>query len=337
VIGIALNLWITFPFISGLTWAFGFAVAARPVHRWMRSRVRRPGLAAGLAVLIVTLALVIPAIFLVWQIGSQAGNAATGMHRYLDSDEWERLAKRYPPVARVWKRVEANVNIKEQGHKVLDFAQKTVVSWMGSAVSGAIQVLIALFALFYFFRDQDLIVREMRSIMPLSERETDHLFKQLRDTTHATIYGTFVVSSVQGFLGGLMFWILGLPGPLIWGTAMGLLAIIPVAGAFIIWFPAAVFLASQGALIKALIMCIWGSCVVGLVDNLLYPILVGNELRLHTLPVFIAIVGGIVTFGASGMVLGPVIMAGTLAIFDILKRRTAHGRSAKQEVADKAA
>ena len=100
-----------------------------------------------------------------------------------------------------------------------------------------------------------------------------------------------------------MFWWLGLPAPILWGAVMGLLAIVPVLGAFVVWLPAAKFLAASGRWGKAVILLLWGTVVVGLIDNLLYPILVGKRLRLHTVPVFFAIVGGLAVFGAAGMIL----------------------------------
>jgi len=157
--------------------------------------------------------------------------------------------------------------------------------------------------------------------------------QRVSDTVYATIYGTLVVAAIQGALGGLMFWWLGLPGPILWGAAMALLAVIPVLGAFVIWVPAAIFLAATGAVGKALILTAWGSIVVGLIDNLLYPVLVGNRLRLHTVPVFFSIVGGLMFFGAAGLVLGPVVLALTMAVIDIWRRRTAHGKAAEEEVA----
>jgi predicted PurR-regulated permease PerM len=335
--GIALNIWIARPFIPGLTWAFAFAVIANPLHGWISSHVKRPGLAAGLSVTTVALALVLPVTFLVWQIGQQAGEFAMIVQQYMESGQLQSQLARYPYVAEIWEGIQETFDIRQEAQRLVAFVQGTLIGWMGSAVSGVVQLLIALFALFYFFRDEDSVVRGVRSVMPMSRAETDQLFRDIRDATHATVYGTLVVASVQGFLGGLMFWFLGLHAPLIWGAAMGLLAIIPILGAFVIWFPAALLLATQGAWIKALILIAWGSIVVGLIDNLLYPILVGNRLRMHTLPVFIAIVGGLLTFGASGIVLGPVILAGTIAVMDILRRRTAYGRSAKQETTTRAA
>jgi predicted PurR-regulated permease PerM len=111
---------------------------------------------------------------------------------------------------------------------------------------------------------------------------------------------------------------------------MALLAVIPVLGAFVIWAPAAVMLAAQGHWGQAIILTLWGTVVIGLIDNLLYPVLVGKEMKLHTAPVFIAIVGGLFVFGTAGIVLGPVAFASTLALLDVLRRRTIGNRSAQE-------
>ncbi len=183
--------------------------------------------------------------------------------------------------------------------------------------------------LFYLFRDRREALGTLRSLVPLSKVETDRVLARMSDTIHATVFGTLVVAAVQGALGGLMFWWLGLPAPILWGAVMALLAVVPVLGAFVIWVPAAIFLAASGQWGKAAILAAWGGVVIAMVDNLLYPILVGNRLRLHTVPVFFSIVGGLAIFGASGLIIGPVILALTDAILEIWRRRTADGRPAE--------
>jgi len=145
----------------------------------------------------------------------------------------------------------------------------------------------------------------------------NRLFDNVSDTVHATLYGTLVVAVVQGTLGGLMFWWLDLAAPLLWGIVMGLLAVVPVLGAFIIWIPAAIFLVLEGSGEKALLLALWGGIVVGGIDNLLYPMLVGRRLKMHTVIAFISIVGGLIVFGPSGLILGPVIFTITRLLLDI--------------------
>ena len=119
----------------------------------------------------------------------------------------------------------------------------------------------------------------------MTAEESDYFFERVRGMTYATISGTLVVSLIQGGLGGLMFLILGLPSPLLWGVAMAVMAMLPGLGTLAIWLPAVVVLAAQGHWTKAMILFGWGALVVSTIDNLLYPMLVGREGRLHTLPV----------------------------------------------------
>src|SRR5215207_5997857 len=152
----------------------------------------------------------------------------------------------------------------------------------------------------------------LKHMSPLSAAEMDKLIDRVVDTVYATLYGTVAVAAVQGTLGGLIFWWLGLPAPLLWGLVMGLLAVVPVLGAFIVWVPTAIFLALDGDWGKAVTLTLWGGVVVGGIDNMLYPMLVGDRLRLHTIPAFIAVVGGLILFGPSGLLLGPSVVAITL-------------------------
>jgi predicted PurR-regulated permease PerM len=191
-------------------------------------------------------------------------------------------------------------------------------------------VLISLFVLFYLYRDEERAVAALTRFSPLTRSETNRLLRRLNDTIHATIFGTAVVAIIQGTLGGLIFWAVGLPGAVLWGTVMALLAIVPYLGAFVVWAPAAVILAAEGQWGKSLILIAWGTIVIGLIDNLIYPILVGNRMRLHTVVAFFAIVGGIVLFGASGLVLGPVLVSLTTFLLETWRRRTAAGRTADE-------
>ena len=125
-----------------------------------------------------------------------------------------------------------------------------------------------------------------------------------------------------------MFWWLNLPAPFLWGVVMGVLAVIPVLGAFIVWIPAALFLVLEGDWGKAVILSVWGGVVVGGIDNLIYPVLVGNRLRMHTVIAFVSVVGGLIAFGPSGVVLGPVTVSVTGALLRAWRERAGTGWTA---------
>lgn len=328
-IGVGLCAIIVSPFVPGLVWALSLAVVALPVHRRVAQWIRMPTLAAAVSTLAVTLMLLVPALVIAWQVGNQVAERVDQVQHLIESGAVDQMLQRFPPAARLYRAVNGgSEGAPPQATDLVQPAASTASAWLQAAGAAVVQILIALFVLFFLFRDRQQALDLVRSLMPMSDGETDYFFEQIRSMTHATIYGTLVVSAIQGGLGGLMFALLGIPGALLWGLAMALLSIIPSAGAFVIWIPAALILAAQGEAAKAIVLAAWGALAVGTIDNLLYPLLVGKEVRLHTLPVFLAIVGGLVTFGAAGIVIGPVVLAATIALIDILRRRTAHGRSA---------
>jgi predicted PurR-regulated permease PerM len=130
-----------------------------------------------------------------------------------------------------------------------------------------------------------------------------------------------LVGMVQGMLGGLMFWWLDLPGAWFWAIVMGLLSIVPVLGPPLVWVPAALVLLLHGEWGQASLLLVWGAAVVGLADNLLYPVVVGRYLRLHTVPLLVALIGGVVVFGGVGFFLGPVVLAVTVTMLEIWRAR----------------
>jgi predicted PurR-regulated permease PerM len=195
----------------------------------------------------------------------------------------------------------------------------------GSIVKGSVMQLIGIcltfYLLFFFLRDRVAALNAVRALTPLANQDIDRMFERVGDTIYATVYGTLAVAAVQGFLGGLMFWWLDLSVPLLWGVVMALLAVVPVLGAFVVWTPAAIYLALEGNWVDAVILAAWGMFVVGTIDNLMRPVLVGNRLKLHTVLAFISVVGGLILFGAAGLILGPVALTITMELLNIWRNR----------------
>ncbi|HEX5733580.1 MAG TPA: AI-2E family transporter [Blastocatellia bacterium] len=323
---------LVLPFLPALAWALALAVVAHPLHEWIARRIHQANIAAGLSVIIVTIILVAPALFVTERLVREAASGVEIMNAETATGRWRAAVERNPRLAPILHWVETQIDVQGEAQRAVD----TIISRLSSFVTGSIwmivELMITLFTLFFFFRDRRAVLRAMRSLVPLSEPETDEVFSRVADTISATIYGTLVVAFVQGALGGLMFWWLGLPAPLLWGVVMALLAIVPVLGPFVVWVPAAIFLALEGNWGKALILTALGVGVIAVIDNLLYPMLVGKKMRLHTLPVFFAILGGLALFGPSGLILGPVTLAITVALVDVWRRRTAGGRAAEEGV-----
>jgi predicted PurR-regulated permease PerM len=318
------------PFVTPLAWALALAVVAHPVYGWLARRIKKPGLAAGIAVFAIAVVLAALVLFVGQSLVSSIASASQSSQSFFQNGQWREQLERIPWLGSLLTSLEQQVNLSGQLQGMAGEVGKRVSEFAAGSAWVFVEVLLTFFVLFYLLRDRREALGTLRSLVPLSEKETNKVFTRVADTIYATIFGTLTVAAVQGALGGLIFWWLGLPAPILWGAVMGLLAIVPVLGAFVVWLPVSIFLAASGQWGKAVILVVWGTVVVGLIDNLLYPILVGKRLRLHTVPVFFAIVGGLAVFGAAGLILGPVILALTDAILEIWRRRTAGGRPAEE-------
>jgi predicted PurR-regulated permease PerM len=309
------------PLLPALTWALALAVVAWPIHRWILTRVQRPNVAAGLSLLVVTLILVIPLAILVTQLGHEARATVERVrHTSEEGGIRAKLAETNPRLTPVIDWLIDNVDLAAETRHLAEALTGGAANLARGSMEAVLQTLVMLFALFYFFRDRDSFMGEVHSLAPLSRLETERLRKRVHDTVEATLYGRLLMAAIQGALGGLMFWWLGLPAPILWGVVMAVLSVLPMLGTFVIWVPVAIFLAVQGEWGKAMILTAWGTLVIAMVDNILYPIMVGDRLQLHSLVVFVSLVGGIAVFGGAGVVLGPVVAALTDGLLDLWRK-----------------
>jgi predicted PurR-regulated permease PerM len=315
---------LVLPFIPPIVWAVTAAVITHRLSQWVGRHVKSPDAKAGICVTVVALVVLLPAVLVIVTAAQQVAIAV---------QEWDAIAqgaaewvKNHPALAKVW----AEFDLTAEAPALIDRLRPSAVAAVSTPLYLAVQTALMLFVLYFLYRDEDLAIESLRSILPLSERETARLLQRVDDTIHATIFGTVTVAMVQGIMGGVMFGFLGIQGAALWALIMGLLAIIPYLGTFVIWGPTAALLATQGEWGKAAILVAWGALAIGLIDNLLYPYLVGQRLRQHTVVAFVAILGGVSLFGATGIVLGPVVVSLMFFLLDLWRRRTEHGASAER-------
>ena len=326
VLGIYLCYKIALPFLSVLVWALTLAVMFSPLQRWLESKLKHPNFAALISILLIGLIVIIPTVLIGEQLLTQVVKGTQQIETKLNSGEWRRVLEAQPQFAPIVAKIEQYVNIPD----IIKTLNTKLGNAAGAIVKGSIFQLVGFILIFYmlFFllRDRHWALQSIASLSPLSQAEMDKLFNRVGDTIHAIIYGTCAIAVVQGTLGGLMFWWLDLPAPFLWGLIMSFLAIVPMLGASIIWAPAALFLALEGNWGSALILTFWGMLIVGTIDNLLRPVFIGNRLKLHTILAFISVIGGLLQFGAAGLILGPVTLAVTIALLEIwFKRNAAEG------------
>lgn len=305
------------PFASAIIWAVALAIVADPAYCWIRSRLRNANLAAGIAVLLVLLLIVLPLVLIAQQVAQEAASVVTLARSPEVRAHWAARLYALPGADRVVQLLRSRGDLSEYASSAVARVGAVLPAIFSGSVQGMTQLLIALFALFFLLRDKSFFIDAVRDLIPVSGNEAGNVFARIKTTIEASVRGRIAIAAIQGTLGGLIFWILGLPGALLWGTVMALFATIPLLGAFVVWVPAAVFLAVGGHPIKASVLTLWGVLVIGTADNLLYPVLVGKDLRLHTLLVFFSVLGGVSAFGVVGLVLGPVVVALAQALIEI--------------------
>lgn len=321
--GIYVCFRMTAPFLPALAWALSLAVLFDPLQRRLEAKVKRPNLAAALCVLVIAVAVVVPAAFVLDRIIREAASGAETVKTLVVSGAWRQVFDAHPSLAPTGRWIEQQFDLPGTVQTATGWLTGTATAFLRGSLLQLVGLVLTFYVLFYLLRDRAAILTGLRALSPLPKPDMDRLFSDVFDTVHATVYGTLAVAAVQGGLGGLMFWWLGLPEPLLWGVVMGLLAVVPVLGAFIVWVPAALFLAVDGNVGKALLLTLWGAVVVGGIDNLLYPMLVGKRLKLHSVVAFVSIVGGLLVLGPAGLILGPVIFTVTRVLLETWTRRNA--------------
>ena len=314
------------PFINVILWAAVLAVVFYPLHKRIRERVGSPAGASALSTLLVIVLILLPATFITIAVVKELAGAADNLQAGVQKMS---SASTLPGVGWVVEKTrgyvtidpaEAQAFLAERLKMVGTALAASTLVVVGGAVGAIVQMVLVVFTLFYMFRDGERIRQSIYEILPLRRIQMHDIGARTRDVIAATIYGVLVISAIQGTLGFVIFWALGLPSPLLWGVVMFFLSMIPMAGAFLVWVPAAIYLALTGVYVKAIILVAWGLLVIGSIDNFLSPRLVGRRARLHELLIFFSVLGGLQLFGVLGVVLGPVVVAITLALIEMVRQ-----------------
>jgi predicted PurR-regulated permease PerM len=297
------------------------AVIAFPVHAWIARRVPSANGAAGITTAVVVTLILVPLVLVVLQVVEEASALSGEVGEFARNGQIDDVIGRAPGGAALVEWVRTNVDVGAEAQRLVSWFAGDAIAFAQGSVWVAVQLLVCVFVLFFAFRDWQYLLAAVRGVLPLTREEADYLFTRVSGSIHATVYATIMTSLLQGVAGGLLFWALGLPAPVLWGVVMTILGILPVLGAFFVWVPAAIYLASVDRWGAAIGLVAWGILMAGPVCNYVYAYLAGGRMRMHPVPVLIAFVGGLVVFGISGMVLGPVILAVTSGLIDVWRRK----------------
>lgn len=313
----AVFLWMVRGFLLPVFWAAVFAMLFQPLFLRMVGLVRgRTSLAAVFSTLIVVLVVLVPAGLLATAVTNQGlslyQRIASGE---INADALVQLAERSAP-ALTRELTRHGIEVEQLRASLQGAAASATQYIAGKALALGQNVLIVaalfglmLYLLFFFFRDGERITEALIRAIPMGDRRERQLFRKIAEVSRATVKGTIVVAAVQGAIGGVLFALVGIQAAVFWGVAMGILSLLPAVGAALVWGPAAIVLLATGAFWKAMVLIVGGTLVIGLVDNVLRPVLVGRETKMPDYLVLLATLGGLTVFGLAGFVAGPVIAA----------------------------
>jgi predicted PurR-regulated permease PerM len=283
--------------------------------------VRRPGPAALITTLAVVILLLIPLSVIAIQVGTQAVRGAQALRAsgYQFGDATNGVIRRIGGLASRVGIDPATIGpiLSAQVQRIGSTLASRTLGFLSGLGGWLLQLAVAIVTLFYLFRDGPVLIDGLRRSIPLEDERVDRLLERARDVTQATVLGNVLVAIVQGALGGIAFAIVGLPAATLWGTIMGFLALIPLVGPAIVWVPGALYLGLSGSIVRAIVLAAIGALVIGTVDNILRAAFVGGRARVHSLVVFLSVLGGLFVFGAVGVVAGPVMFVLALLVLEM--------------------
>lgn len=316
------------PFYAPIFWACAISVIFYPLHKRLLARWPRRRNSAALFTLVACMVLVIIPVL---GVATSFISEGVALFQKVQSGEVDpaayadKIKQAFPAVQSLAERFDVDLeNLKQQAVEALtgagQFLAKRALAVGQNTFQFFLNLVLMLYLAFFLIRDSNAIIALLIRALPLGDEREKLLFTKFAEVTRATIKGNLLVAVTQGALGGLIFWMLGLPGPLLWGVVMAILSLIPAVGAGLIWFPVALYLYAVGEVTQATILMLFGVFVISLVDNVLRPILVGRDTKLPDYMVLFSTLGGLAMFGITGFALGPLLAALFIAFWGIFIR-----------------
>ncbi|ERP94383.1 membrane protein [Marinobacter sp. ES-1] len=321
-------IWLMKPFFGPIFWAVAIALIFHPVQQLLVRRLgERPNINALITLMICMIIVVIPVLFL----GTALIAEGVGIYQKIQEGEIrpgeyiDQVNQSFPAIQAFLAQFDINFGeLRDRAVNAIlggsQFLAKQALGIGQNTFQFFLGLALMVYMAFFLLRDGHKLVELLIKALPLGDERERLLFAKFAEVTRATVKGNLLIAIIQGALGGLIFWALGITGALLWGVVMAIVSLLPAVGAAIVWVPAAVYLAAVGDIIPAIILTAFGTIVIGLADNLLRPILVGRDTKMPDYLVLLSTLGGIVLFGINGFVMGPLVAALFMAFWGIFIR-----------------
>lgn len=318
-------VWLITPFLQPIFWAAVLAVVFFPVQQWwLRATKDHKGVSAMLSLITIFIIVLIPLYFIVQAIIHESISLySTVSHTVhgggISIEEQLRPITQYLDTQFGITPTQTVSKAQEMVQAFGSFITAKAVDFGQDVFAFGIQFFVMLYILYYFLKEGSGLVNKLIHVLPLGDARERKLLRKLTTTTRATIKGTLIIGVIQGVLGGLLFAVVGINNPVLWGAVMTVLSIIPALGTGIVWGPAGILLLIGGHLWQGILVIAVGTVIIGLVDNLLRPILVGKDTEMPDALVLLSTLGGLSLMGISGFVIGPVIAAFFLSVWQMFE------------------
>lgn len=323
---VVLCAYLIVPFLPGVTWGIALAIIAYPVDRWLARHFGNRTVAALLSTVLVTALILVPGLFIAYRLALETATAAKQIQVAAEENRIPTHLAEVPGLGEAVPWLERfGVDLEGEVRKFVGAQTQNVSQLTQGSVGAVVQFLMTIFVLYFLFRDRERFLDGLRELLPLSRAESDQVFDGAAASVHANLRACLITSVIDSTAGGLVFWAVGLPAPMLWASVMFILAMMPILGAAIVWVPAASYLILSGRVGAGLAIFAWGLTFFVLIDNLLFSRLAGKRMRMHPVVTLISFLGGVALFGVSGMVLGPAIFAVTIAVIEVWRRRLRRG------------
>ncbi len=324
---------VLLPLYSAIFWAIVLAIIFFPLHAWLEAGLGgRRNLASAVSVLVCLCLVIIPGLVILTSLLREANN----LYQQIDTGQidianlLERLQNALPAFVQARLNVLDFTGFAEFRDRLSSALMDGGRFFAGRALSlgqNTVQFLISfcvmLYLLFFLFRDGRWLAGALRRASPLSDTNTQRFTTKFTSVVRATVRGNIIIAVIQGTIGGVTFWALGVAPALLWGVLMAILSLLPAVGAAVVWVPAAIYLALTGSWLKAMLLVAIGVLVIGLIDNLLRPPLVGKESKLPDYLVLVSTIGGLSILGINGFIIGPLTAALFISAWDIFTEERA--------------
>jgi predicted PurR-regulated permease PerM len=314
-------LWMVQTFLMTILLAALFTGVAYPVYtRLVRFFRGRDTLAALATLLLLVAVVILPLLAVAGAVASEAASVNTTLLPNLQKALAEpgTFLQHLPGYERIAPyRAQILTKMTEFVSGLGGFVLNALSATTMATVVFIFHFVVMLYTMFFFFKDGPRLVRSMMSYLPLAESDKTHMLDQFVSVTRATLKGTVLIGLAQGVVSGIAFWVAGISGAIFWGTVMTVLSIVPGIGGALVWVPAVIILIATGAVVKGILLGLFCALVVGSIDNVLRPILVGRDTKMHELMIFFSTLGGLLVFGAMGFILGPILAALFMTVWDM--------------------